>query len=249
MKTLLTILFTVSILISGIAQETNSLEFSVGWQNYQVRDQYSSPLRYRGSGVAGGMGFSSYSQDVLKRYNVDYFSGDLKNGQKYSAPYSVSGFQYRHPQVYHIQEQSGVNYFAGIALKMNFGFRGGKYLNSFDTSMSLSLVGAATYKENPDDRWVHEASISIPFFAWATRPRYTSPSYVKKGGTFKGLSHLFMTVPKYFGIDLQVGSTYYLDNGNAFRFEYIGQYYQITPLHPVRVLTNGFKTTALMKVN
>ncbi len=249
MKTILSVLLTISIVYSGIAQQSEFLEFSLGWKNYQVRDEYQSPLRYRGSGVAGGMGFSVLSQDLLKHFDADFFSANLKNGQKTSSPYEMNGFQYQHSQVYHLYEQSGVNYFAGIALKVNFGFRGSNSIGGFDTAFSLALVGRATYKESPNNPWMHQAALSIPFFAWATRPMYTAPAYVKKGNRFKNISHLFLTIPNYFGIDIQIGSTYFLNNGNAFRFDYRGQYYQILPIRPIRVLTNGFKTTALMKVN
>lgn len=247
MKSIVTILLSIFIFISGKTQETKFLEFSVGWQNYQLRDEYQSPLRYKGSGFLGGIGYSKLQQDRMSSYNADFLSATLKNGSKNTI--DVSNFQYKHPEVYHVSEQSGVNYFAGIALKLNFGFRSGTYISGFDTGVSLSLVGAATYKMNADDAWSHHASISIPFFAWITRPRYTSPTYVKKGNNIKNLSNLFLTIPQFFGVDIQMGSTYFLDNGNAFRFDYQGQYYQILPLHPVRVLTNGFKTTALMKIN
>ena len=249
MKTILSALFAISIVYSATAQQSEFLEFSLGWRNYQVRDEYQSPLRYRGSGMVRGMGFSVLSQNSLKHFDADYFSANLKNGQENSSPYEMNGFQYQHSKVYHFSEQSGVNYFAGIALKVNFGFRGSDYIGGFDTALSLALVGTATYKESPDNRWTHQAAIRLPFFAWATRPRYTSPSYIKKGNSFNNISHLFLTIPNYFGVDIQIGSTYYLNNGNAFRFDYRGQYYQILPIRPLRVLTNGFKTTALMKVN
>lgn len=249
MKLLSTLLACIVVLTIAHAQDAKYLEFSLGLKKYQARDEYQSPLTYKGLVLSRGIGYNRVKNDQQVRSHFERLSGQLSNKATNRNTLEYNGANYQSNRYSIIDSPSSVNYFLGVSLKAIFGFRTKSSRSQFDTSVSLSLVGAATYKKEADDRWSHEAVLSLPFFAWSVRPRYTSPLYLKTGPKWKRPSHLFMTIPKYLGFDFRMGSIWEMDNGNAFRFSYESQYYQILPLHPVRVFNHGIVTTALMKIN
>jgi len=249
MKLFCTLFFAVVVFANCIAQDAKYLEFSLGVKRYQARDEYQSPLTYNGYAFSRGVGYNIVKDDRMKSGRLNWLGGDLSNRAPHKNTLNYNGLNYQHNQLYNVKDQSSFSYFVGISLKTIFGFRSKTNRGQFDTAVSLSLVGAATYKEAADDRWSHEAVLSVPFFAWSVRPRYTAPAYSRSKAKWKGPSHLFMTIPKYFGFDFQIGSQWEMNNGNAFRLNYESQYYQILPLHPVRVFNHGLVGSALMRID
>lgn len=222
---------------------------TIGAIHYQSKDEFHSPLRYRGWGWMFRSGLDVRESDRHEKMQFAYFSGNLRNGAPFSNSLNLNSFQYRQHFLPALDGAKEVNWFLGATLKIHFSSRSRDRVSTFDAVASLGITAAATYQHRPTDRADFDAVASLPLLGWGVRPRFASHSYENPPrGDFWGPSHLFLYFPKLLDLDTAFGMNWSLENNNFLRLEYDWRFYQILPVHRVRVLEQGLNFSALMNL-
>ena len=240
MKTiaLFTLLFCVGSLYAQETEKRSYIPIKAGVQFVHLSDLFTSPNVYKGNGMVFGIGQETYSRNAVSRTSIDYGSGTIssmtKTKYKQSYGYDMNRISYEYLPEYQTDDYQ---VFVGLQLKISFEMRNNKSggnSTTFGAYSSLAAVGSVAYN---DGSWRYEGNARLPLLAYAVRPQHASPFYFLSKKPFKTANKRLLTIPRFFAFELGGNATHFLETGSAIRFNYNMNYYQITPVNKIKVLT------------
>ena len=233
------------------AQSIFYLPVGFGMSHYQVKDEYNSPLRYRGWVKNVHFGSEQYG-DYWSQSNFAYHFGGVKNGAKHSRTMNLNRGSGTSTFLFDFRSENEIDYFIGTTLKIQFGTRNSGKLFNFDAAGTLSITVGATYN-NPtrefDSRWFYDGNVSLPIVGWGVRPRYASLTYLGDIPGYKGPSQVFLYFPKHFDLDARFNANWDMGNGNLLRGSYRWWFYDSKYVHRIRAMENGIDFSLMTRLN
>jgi hypothetical protein len=224
------------------------LPLGIGVSFYQSKDDYQSPLRYRGFVPQIHLGQESADDNSIDRGRAIYRFGKISNHAKYPGKMNLNQFSYRQSYVHNVASDQQLNVFVGATLKINFASRSANRSKQFDAQATLAITGACTYKNDPADRWFYESSLSLPLLGWGMRPRFASSNYILPEKDYKGPAHYFIGFPKYFDLDFNLMAYWEMETGNLLRMDYRWWFYDMKYGHRVRSMEHGLNVGLMTRL-
>ena len=228
------------------------LPIGFGMSHYQAKDEYNSPLRYRGWVSNLHLGHEQYGRNFLQQSNYAYHFGGIQNGARNKNIMALTRGSGTAHVLYNFRSERNFDYFIGTTLKIQFSTRSSGKLLNFDGAATVSLTVGATYNNPINDgtgRWFYDGTASLPLIGWGIRPRYASLAYIGEISNFKAPSQIFLLFPKHFDIDARFNANWDMGNGNLLRGSYRWWFYDSKYIHRVRAMENGFDFSLLTRLN
>lgn len=190
-----TLLLLLQVDLLAQSEKKHKISFGVGYEQFEVRDLFVSPLIYSGSRLLLDLLYQYNSKNYIHKVEFSYCSGtqrssvnNLMDGVDVSLQY---GFFYRFAEL-----NNNINLFGGINwnndVSVNEYFIGSSYISGYlYSSMELSLIGKYKMKTNEI-----KLNFEIPFLSFMLR-RYYLYEITSENEIFgKGK---FMTIDKFYG--------------------------------------------------
>lgn len=237
--------------LSLVAQDDAKQEylpFGIGVSFFQSKDEYQSPLRYRGFVPQIHLGQEGWDEKRIDRGLGIYRFGKINNKAKYPGSMNLNQFTYRQQYVYQIASEQSLNIFLGATLKINFAGKSANRSQQFDAQATLALTGACTYQNDPGDKWFYEGNVSLPLIGWGMRPRFASSNYILPDKDYKGPAHYFIGFPKYFDLDVNLMAYWKMETGNLLRVDYRWWFYDMKYGHRVRSMEHGLNVGLMTRL-